>query len=165
MSNIATMSVRVLNASYMELGVTRLGRAMALVSSGRAVVEEQDDSRIIRSGGGLVIPFPRVIRLLTFLNVPFVVTEEFWSRQGVLRRDDYKCGYCLEKATTIDHIIPRSRGGENSWSNTVACCAKDNRDKADMMPEDFHKPLIIKPITPTKIYLRSGKKPRKKRAK
>lgn len=166
MATIATIKVGVLNASYMPLGATHLGRALALVTSGRAVVEEIDDSRIIRSGGGLQIPLPKIIRLLTYLNVPFTITEEFWSLKGVLRRDNNVCGYCSGKASTVDHIIPKSRfkagGNPNTWLNSIAACQPCNGKKANRTPEEANMPLLYKPTVPTKVYLRSGKKPRMK---
>lgn len=165
-ATIATASVQVLNATYMPLGATHLGRAMALVSSGRAVVEEQDDTRIIRSGGGISIPFPKVIRLLTYLHVPFDITEEFWSLKGVIKRDKGICAYCEGKATTVDHIEPKSRfrdgGNANTWLNTIAACQPCNGKKANRNPKEANMPLRFEPTVPTKVYLRSGKKPRKK---
>lgn len=161
---LATVSVGVLNATYVPLGATKLARALALVFDGRAVIEEEDPSRRIRSKGRDV-PMPLVIRLLTALKVPFTVSEQFFSKRGVLQRDKYKCGYCLGPATTHDHIVPRSKGGPDSWENAISACTKCNGKKADRTPEEAGMPLLFKPTIPTRIYLRSEKKPRKKNKK
>lgn len=164
--SIATLKVRVLNASYMELGTTKLDRAMALVSTGRAVIEEEDSDRIIMTSGGLTFSLPKVIRLLTFLKVPFEVSEEYWSRSGVLRRDDFKCGYCGKKASTLDHIFPKSRVpyGQNAdtWLNSISACSPCNSKKANKTPDEANMPLLFQPTVPMKVYLRSGKKPKKR---
>ena len=159
-----TAAVAVLNASYEPLGSTRISRAIALVHSGKAVIDEYDDKRFIRSVGGIKLPFPKVIRLLTYVNVPFVYAEENWSKSGVLRRDEYTCGYCLTtKGTmTIDHILPRAKGGQDTWLNTVCACEKCNFLKADNFLEDTNLTLQIDPTIPMKVYLRSGKKHSKK---
>ena len=158
------MSVKVLNASFEELGTTKLSRAIALVSSGKAVVEEEDTFRILRSVGGSLVAVPKVIRLLQYLRVPFIYREEYWSKSGVLRRDKGRCGYCgkFAKNMTVDHIIPRSKfkikTDADTWENTITCCQKDNAYKADRTPQEAGMKLLYEPWTPYKIYLRSGKK-------
>lgn len=151
--------VGVLNATYQILGDTSVSRAINLISKGRAVIDEHEDDRYIRSIGGMKIPFPKVIRLLEFVKVPFDYSEERWSRSGVLSRDGHKCGYCdRPSAQTIDHIIPKSRFSSrteaNTWKNTVACCGRCNSLKADRTPEEAGMDLKIKPYVPMKIYIR-----------
>lgn len=109
------------------------------------------------------IPFPTVIRLLNAIKVPFYVAEEYFSRKGVLERDGRKCGYCLAPATTWDHIVPSSRGGADSWLNSIAACLKCNSKKANRTPEEAGMPLLFQPTVPTKMYLNSGKKPNKRK--
>lgn len=156
----ATATVKVLNASFEELGSTKLGRAVALVTSGKAVVEEADTFKVLRSVSGSQLPFPRVIRLLNYLKVPIVYSAENWSKAGVLRRDSHKCGYCGKKATTVDHIYPQSRfvGDPNTWDNTVASCQKCNGKKDNMLLSECGMVLLITPTTPMRLYLKSGKK-------
>lgn len=161
----ATISVNVLNSSYMPLGVTQLKRALALVIKGDAVIEESDDSRIVRSIGGVNLPFPKVIRLLRFVNVPFTYSEQYFSKRGVLERDSFKCGYCGKAATTHDHILPKSRGGADTWMNAISACVKCNGKKADRTPEEARMPLLFQPTIPMKIYLKSDTPRRKSKKK
>lgn len=159
---VASASVSVLNASYEPLGATKLARAIALVNSGVAVVEEED-SRILRFAGG-EFKIPKVIRLLKFIKVPFHFKEEYWSRGGVLRRDNHTCGYCGKGAAeglrmTIDHILAQSLGGTDSWTNTVAACQPCNSKKANKTMEEWGRPLMFEPTTPMRVYYKSGKRP------
>lgn len=157
--------VYVLNSSYESLGNTKLGRAMALVTEGRAVIEEEDENRKIRTAGGLLLPYPKVIRLVNYLRVPVVFAEEFWSKTGVLRRDNNRCGYCgkSDKKMTIDHIVPRSffdvKADADTWMNTIACCLRDNLHKADRTPEQAGMFLMYDPHIPMRMYLKSNRKP------
>lgn len=64
-------------------------------------------------------------------------------------RDQHRCAYCGRRATTVDHVVPRSRGGADSWLNTVASCAEDNHRKADRTPEQAGMPLLREPFEPT----------------
>jgi 5-methylcytosine-specific restriction endonuclease McrA len=72
-----------------------------------------------------------------------------WSRRGVLVRDRHRCAYCGRRATTVDHVQPRSRGGGDTWLNTVAACAEDNQRKADRTPEQAGMRLLVRPFEPT----------------
>lgn len=157
----ATATVKVLNASFEELGSTKLGRAVALVSSGKAVVQEADTFKVLRSVSGSQIPFPRVIRLLNYLKINVVFAAENWSKAGVLRRDGHKCGYCGKKATTVDHIYPQSRhkGDPNTWENTVACCTKCNSKKDNKLLSECGMKLLIEPYVPKQWFMRSKNKP------
>lgn len=162
MTTIAKAQVSVLNASYQPLSTTTLARAMALVIKGDAVIEESDETRIISSASSQPFYFPIVIRMLRMINVPFTVAPEYFSRRGVLKRDSFKCAYCLGPATTHDHIFPRSRGGKDEWMNCVAACTKCNGKKADRTPEEASMPLLFEPTIPQRIYLKSGKVPNRK---
>lgn len=165
---VATAPVVVLNASYLPLGQTRLARAMALIINGHAVIEEADESRILRFAGGEHI-FPKVIRMLKLVPVPFDYAAEYYSRGGVLRRDNYTCGYCGVKSSdtgvrmTMDHILPRSRGGRDEWMNAITACVDCNGKKGARTPEEAEMPLLFEPSVPMKIYLRGGKSHRKKK--
>lgn len=161
-TTFSAMSVGVLNASYAPLGDTKMDRALAMVLDGKAVIEEADESRYVRSIGGIKLPLPKVIRLLKALKVPFYVGTPIWTRHGVLDRDHRKCGYCLGPAATVDHIDPKSRGGRDEWMNTIAACLRCNSKKANNRPEEAGMALLFEPTTPQKLYLQSGKKPRKK---
>jgi hypothetical protein len=166
--SIATLQVKVINASYEDLGPTTLDRAMMLVEvQGRAEVVEFDENRIIRTMGGKEFFLPKVIRLLKMIKVPFHYGPEYFSKSGVLRRDNHTCGYCGKSAKdgvtlTHDHIIPRSRGGADSWENAITACQKCNSKKSDRTPEEAHMPLLWEPWVPQRLYLKSDKPRRKK---
>jgi hypothetical protein len=155
------VAVNVLNASYQPLGATQLKRAMALVLRGDAVVEEADPLRTVRHAGGS-FPWPLVIRLLRYVKVPVMYGDALWSKSGVLKRDGHRCGYCDKKADTVDHILPQSRGGKNTWENTVAACQPCNARKADHLLENTGMVLLITPSIPKRIYISAGKTHKKK---
>lgn len=159
-------SVIVLNASYEPLSPAKISRAVALITSGKAVLDDHYEDRFIRSANGLSLPFPKSIRLVSYVNVPFRYGEVTWSKEGVKRRDDYKCGYCGKKATTVDHIVPKARFNPrteaNTWANTVASCKSCNAKKGNRTPEECGMTLKIKPHTPTGIFMSSKEKYRTK---
>ena len=64
-------------------------------------------------------------------------------------RDRHRCAYCGRRATTVDHVLPRSHGGRDTWLNTVAACAADNHSKADRTPEQAGMRLLVRPFEPT----------------
>lgn len=117
-----------LNASYEPLRVVPLERAVMLVLSGKAVVEAGGE-RELRSPS-VTIPYPEVIRLVRYVKVPYMLVPPF-SFKGVKVRDRYTCVYCQKKGTTVDHVVPKAAGGENSWTNCVTACKKCNNKKAD----------------------------------
>ncbi|KDN82574.1 HNH endonuclease [Kitasatospora cheerisanensis] len=137
----------VLNASYEPLSTVPLRRAVVLVLQDKAVVEQAHPLRVVR-GSGVQVPVPRVIRLTRYVRVPFR-QQAPWSRRGVLARDQHRCAYCGRRATTVDHVVPRSRGGADSWLNTVAACPEDNQRKADRTPEQAGMRLLRRPFEPT----------------
>jgi 5-methylcytosine-specific restriction endonuclease McrA len=137
----------VLNASYEPLTTVSLKRAVVLVLQDKAVVERAHPLGVVR-GSGVSVPVPRVIRLRRYVRVPFRQRAP-WSRRGVLIRDRHVCAYCGRRAGTVDHLVPRSRGGADSWLNTVAACAEDNRRKADRTPEQAGMKLLRRPFEPT----------------
>lgn len=137
----------VLNASYEPLTTVSLKRAVVLVLQDKAVVEHAHPLRVVRATG-MSVPVPRVIRLMRYVRVPFRQRAP-WSRRGVLVRDQYVCAYCGRRASTVDHLVPKSRGGADTWLNTVAACAEDNQRKADRTPEQAGMKLHRRPFEPT----------------
>jgi 5-methylcytosine-specific restriction endonuclease McrA len=81
-----------------------------------------------------------------------------WSRAGVFARDDCRCGYCGQTATTIDHVLPRSRGGRNTWLNTVAACGGCNQRKGDRTPAEAGMALRIQQTVPTWAALSAARR-------
>lgn len=152
----STAQVSVLNATYQPLGATKLGRAMALVLRGDAVVEEEDPLRTVHHKHGS-FPWPLVIRMLRYIKVPVRYGEQIWSKAGVLKRDGHRCAYCSKHGDTIDHILPRAQGGRDGWLNTVACCSPCNLRKAAKTPEQANMPLLVTPTVPTRIFISAKK--------
>ncbi|RSS66162.1 HNH endonuclease [Streptomyces sp. WAC06614] len=137
----------VLNASFEPLSTVTLNRAVVLVLQDKAVVEQSHPELRVR-GASVDLPMPRVIRLCRYVRVPFR-RHAVWSRRGVLVRDQHRCAYCGRRATTVDHVVPRSHGGGDTWLNTVASCAEDNHRKADRTPEEAGMPLLRQPFEPS----------------
>lgn len=141
----------VLNASFEPLSTVSLRRAVVLVMQDKAVVEQAHQGLRLRAAE-VEIPVPQVIRLCRFVRVPFRQRAP-WSRRGVLVRDRHRCAYCGRRATTVDHVLPRSRGGGDTWLNTVAACAEDNQRKADRTPEQAGMRLLVRPFEPTPAHV------------
>lgn len=159
---ISATSVSVLNATYERLGATRLSRALALVETGQAVIEEADPLRIINHKSG-AFPWPLIIRLIKYVKVSLKYGPQIWTKQGVLKRDGYRCAYCSKKATTVDHVHPQSLGGKDEWENTVASCAPCNGKKANkLLSEIPSMTLHVTPTVPMAVSIFSDK-PKKKR--
>jgi 5-methylcytosine-specific restriction endonuclease McrA len=138
-------AVLVLNADLGPLHRVTLRHAIRMLCREVAVVHEAEPDRPLG-----IFPLPRVVRL-----VHYVVTKwrysagPAWSRPGVLNRDHRTCGYCSRAATTVDHIMPTSRGGRNSWTNTVAACDGCNQRKGDRTPVEAGMVLRIKATAPS----------------
>jgi 5-methylcytosine-specific restriction endonuclease McrA len=137
----------VLNASFEPLSTVSLRRAVVLVLQDKAVVERAHSGMRLRAAS-VELPVPQVIRLCRYVRVPFRRRAP-WSRRGVLVRDRHRCAYCGRRATTVDHVLPRSLGGADTWLNTVASCAADNHRKADRTPEEAGMRLLRRPFEPT----------------
>ena len=139
--NLKNTPVLVLNASYEAINVISAKRAFTSVMKGIAVVEETSD--VVIHTGRLTLPVPAVIRLLEYRRIPR--RTRTLSRKGILARDRHTCQYCLEETLpsklTLDHIIPRSRGGANAWENLVASCFSCNNRKGDRTPNEAGMPL------------------------
>ncbi len=118
----------VLNATYEPLCVVSLRRAVVLVLSDKAVTVRENGC-LLRSAS-CVIPAPSVIRLTRFVRVPFPGPIPL-TRRAVFARDGGRCAYCGAQATSVDHIIPRSRGGQHRWDNVVSACRRCNHRKGD----------------------------------
>lgn len=160
----SSAQVIVLNASYEPLSPTTLDRAMALVLDGEAVIEEADPQRLLNHKFG-AFPWPLIIRLLKYVKVSLSYGPKMWTKAGVLKRDGYRCGYCEKRrATTVDHIHPQSKGGKDTWENTVSACAPCNSEKADHLLKDLPKmTLKVTPTVPMEVSIRSTKKPKRQR--
>ncbi|GMV52998.1 MAG: HNH endonuclease [Chlorobi bacterium] len=142
--------VLVLNQSYEPISVCSAHKALRLLFLTKAEMVEQKSSQAIRSVY-LTYPFPSVIRLSTYLCVPFKKIE--LSRKNILRRDGFTCMYCGDRRLplTIDHVIPRSRGGVEQWENLVCACVKCNNRKGSRTPEEAGMKLVRQPKKPNHV--------------
>lgn len=139
--------VLLLNATYEPLTAVSLRRAIVLVLRERADVVHADDNGLLVHSADLSVPVPSVIRLRSFVKVPYRAVIPM-TRAALMHRDRFRCGYCAAKATTIDHVVPRSRGGAHSWDNCVACCASCNHRKADHLLSELGWKLRTTPSAP-----------------
>lgn len=140
------MRTLVLNAGYEPLAVVSFKRALVLLMSDKASLVEVDETQPVRSDTRSWA-MPTVIILRSYVRIPHRRRVPV-SRRGVLRRDGNRCAYCGQAATTIDHVLPRSRGGQDSWENLVACCLRCNNVKGDRTPAEMGWRLRIRPRTP-----------------
>jgi 5-methylcytosine-specific restriction endonuclease McrA len=136
----------VLNAGYEPLAVVSFKRAIVLVLDGKASIVACDDEHPVLSASG-EWERPSVILLRRYVRIPSGRAVPV-SRRGVLRRDSQRCGYCGGSASTIDHVMPRSRGGADSWENLVACCLRCNNVKGNHTPEEMGWKLLSRPHVP-----------------
>jgi 5-methylcytosine-specific restriction endonuclease McrA len=155
--------VLLLNGGTWEpLTVVSIPRAINLLLAGKADVVEQS-GRFLRTVRDL-FPVPSVIALRQYINVPRRHAQ--WSRQGILTRDNYTCIYCgvkigdavngktiTRRDLTVDHILPQSRGGKNTWSNTACACFACNHRKGDRLPGEAGMKLRWEPKIPRTSYL------------
>lgn len=141
-------NVLLLNASYEPLGIIGIPRAIRLVWKGTAETVEFDGDRVLRSPR-FTFPVPSVVRLITYIDVRGRQGRAAGQRSRILMRDRYRCQYCGRKGTafdlTLDHILPRSRGGETVPENLCAACQMCNNRKSDRTPEEARMPLLSNP--------------------
>ena len=141
------LPVLVLNQSYEPLNVCRVRRAIVLLY--------QNKAEMLENGSGFIhsidceFPVPSVIRLAAMIKRPFRLGRKL-SRLEIFRRDHYACQYCGKETRqlTLDHIIPRYRGGQHTWENVVSACVPCNRRKAGRTPKEAGMKLIRQPAQP-----------------
>jgi 5-methylcytosine-specific restriction endonuclease McrA len=137
--------VLVLNASFEPINVCTARRAVVLILKGVARAEESSSKWLHSSRFSM--PLPSVIRLVEYIHIPF--ERKSLSRKNILLRDHNTCQYCGRVFTpqelTLDHIVPRSRGGDSTWDNLVTCCRSCNNRKGDRSPENAGMRLLKRP--------------------
>jgi 5-methylcytosine-specific restriction endonuclease McrA len=137
--------VLVINASYEPINICSARRALTLVLKGAAVVEEVS-AYVVRTSK-ISIPLPSVVRLQKYRRMPR--QNRSVSRKGIVLRDSSTCQYCRQKLPprelTLDHVIPRSRGGASTWENLVASCKPCNNVKGDRTPAEAGLTLAKQP--------------------
>ena len=141
-------SALVLNATYEPLSVVPSRRAACLVLADKADIVE-DDGTVLHAAT-LSVPNPLVIRLRYVVKVPYHRRTAL-SRRAVFARDDHRCQYCGGLADSIDHVMPRSRGGEHAWENVAAACRPCNLGKRDRTPDEAGMRLARPPRAPREL--------------
>jgi 5-methylcytosine-specific restriction endonuclease McrA len=145
------IAVLVLNFTYEPLHFTNAKRAITLLLSGKADIVETS-TRVVRSPSRS-FHLPAVIRLASYIRKPLLERVAF-NKKNILRRDGYTCQYCRRRGEklTVDHVIPRSRGGQTTWVNVVAACLKCNLQKGNRTPEEARLRLIREPVHPQFLF-------------
>ncbi|HEY3613845.1 MAG TPA: HNH endonuclease [Gaiellales bacterium] len=143
-----TGQVLVLNATYEPLNVCSLRRACVLLLKAKAELVDALE-RPLRSASAS-LPYPVVIRLLSYVRRPRAAARRI-TRRAVFARDGHSCQYCGIEGVrlTVDHVLPRSRGGPSSWDNAVTACAPCNLRKGDRLPHEIGMRLRSKPRPPS----------------
>ena len=141
-----TGATLLLNATYEPLCVVSSRRAIVLVLAAKA--ESVDTTQDVVHAETISLPVPVVARLTRYVRVPFPSSVPL-SRRAVFTRDGQTCVYCGGSATSIDHVVPRSRGGTHTWDNVVAACRRCNHTKADRSLAEMGWALPHPPRTPS----------------
>ena len=146
------MPVLVLNASYEPINICGARRALVLVLKGIARTEEEHGLLLYSQRSR--IPMPSVIRLLEYRRIPHQTRA--LSRKNILLRDRNTCQYCGEtlppSELTLDHVIPRSRGGNSTWENLVACCHACNRYKGNRLLNEIDDMILLREPRPFSLH-------------
>lgn len=153
------MSCLALNASFEPLTIVPTRRAVRLVLDGKAEILEKDAQRAFRSERRSV-PCPSVIRLVRYVHVPHRFRRQV-TNTFLFARDDYTCQYCGTRRAelrgrqflTRDHVLPVSRGGENTWENVVTSCSPCNNRKGGRLPSEVGLRLRAEPSEPNYVHL------------
>jgi 5-methylcytosine-specific restriction endonuclease McrA len=145
--------VLLLNATYEPLTTVPIRRAIVLVLCDKAEIVHEDLTGSVMHSAALALNIPSVIRLRRYVRVPFRNRVPL-TRGALMRRDNYRCAYCGTHADTIDHVVPRSRGGPHTWENCVASCGSCNHRKADRLLEELGWTLTVTPRVPRGVHWR-----------
>lgn len=135
--------VLILNASYEPLHRVSINHAIKMIVREVAVIEEASDEMY----GSF--PKPLVLRLVRYVKMSWRKVSPRFSKSRLFERDSHRCGYCGKSANTVDHIIPRSLGGQTTWLNTIASCLKCNHKKGARTLEESGMKLLFTPYEPT----------------
>ncbi|MBI5729965.1 MAG: HNH endonuclease [Ignavibacteriales bacterium] len=130
--------------------ICNVKKAVVLIFLGKAELVVNNEKKSIHTVSK-AFPWPSIIRLNDYIKLPY--KKIILTRRNILKRDGHKCAYCgrADLPLTLDHVIPRSKGGDDSWENLVAACLPCNNRKGDRTPEESHLKLKVKPYTPNHI--------------
>ena len=151
-TEVLRQSVVVFSKNYLPVSRVNIKRAIALLVTGKA---EPLDFTIGKGGKGIAVHSPSVVLLVPeHIRLTITDRERVWkvppvNRREVLRRDKHTCQYCgSTKQLTLDHIIPRSKGGKHTWDNVVIACERCNSRKGDRTPQQAGMALRTQPKAP-----------------
>ncbi|ORX07237.1 HNH endonuclease [Mycolicibacillus trivialis] len=139
--------VLLLNATYEPLTALPLRRAIVMLVCHKAETVHDDPAGVIVRSATTAVVVPSVIRLTRYVRVPYRARVPM-TRAALMHRDRFRCAYCGNRADTVDHVVPRSRGGAHCWENCVACCSACNHRKADRLLAELGWTLRCPPVTP-----------------
>ncbi len=141
--------VLVLNQDYSPISVCSVERAFLLLYLDKAELIHKAEDVELRSVNASY-PMPSVIRLQRYIVIPF--KRVMLSRQNLFKRDGNSCQYCgSTKDLTLDHVLPKSKGGQSTWTNLTTACKRCNSIKGDKTPEEANMPLKKEPFKPSYI--------------
>jgi 5-methylcytosine-specific restriction endonuclease McrA len=135
----------VLNATLQPLAVVPSRRAVVLVLKRKADIIHSNG--VVFRSERVEIPAPSVVKLRYFVHVPYRARAAL-TRRAVFARDGWVCQYCGNTAENVDHVLPKSRGGEHSWENVVAACRRCNSKKENRLPHEVGMKLFRLPMVP-----------------
>lgn len=152
MKSFLEEKVLILNQNYEPLSISNVKRAVILIFLNKAECIVKRDGKTIRAEK-IEFPVPSVIRILRYIN--YRTQEVPLTRKNILKRDNYQCQYCgaREAPMTVDHVIPKTRGGKDEWTNLVCACVKCNNKKGDRTLKEAGMKLLKKPRKPTRFHL------------
>ena len=146
-------SVLVLNATFEPLSLVSVRRAVVLLLHEKAELVEATERML--SSSSRAFPEPLVIRLTRYVRLPHRTVPP--TRAGVMLRDAYTCQYCGDTPgryeLTVDHVVPRSKGGGHGWANLTTACKRCNHKKGNLLLEEAQMALLRKPFEPSYIAL------------
>lgn len=140
--------VLLLNATFEPLQLVSERRAVVLMLAGRAEPIVTPDEPAVCRSATVTVSIPSIVRLHEMVKLPTKVRTPPLTRRSLLLRDSFRCAYCLEHADTIDHVVPRSRGGRHEWTNVVAACRHHNMQKGDRLLEEIGWRMHFEPRVP-----------------
>lgn len=146
--NRTNSPILILNSDYLPINVTNFKKAYKLVYKGKAEVILEGDETI--STMKLSFKRPSIIRMVYQVNVPF--KKVILTKENIFKRDNFTCAYCGRfRDLTVDHILPKSKGGKDTWDNLISACLKCNYKKGDRTPEQAGMELLFKPYKPNPL--------------
>lgn len=142
--------VLILNQNYEPMSVIAAKKAVVLLYLGKVEIIEHHSEYIHSVSRAL--PYPSIVRLMSFINMPR--KRVVLSRKNILKRDGQRCQYCgsSQRSLTVDHVIPKNRGGEESWENLVCACVQCNNRKGNRTPEEAGLHMARKPQKPNHLF-------------